>query len=110
MFWHPCRTGKPFTGFLCKNNILIKTSVLIPAYNEQATIIEILSLVAQQAVDGIEFEMIVRQVKTVELLEKTPNLYSKIIKPPNNHADFHPLDPLAGCRKNPRLECLYLIL
>jgi len=67
---------------------LIRTTVIIPAYNEQATIIEILELVAQQVVDGVEFEVIViddcSTDITVELLEKRPDLFTKLIKQSKN--------------------------
>ena len=67
---------------------MIRTTVIIPAYNEQATIIEILELVAQQVVDGVEFEVIViddcSTDITVELLEKRPDLFTKLIKQSKN--------------------------
>ncbi|MDA1090950.1 MAG: glycosyltransferase family 2 protein [Proteobacteria bacterium] len=67
---------------------MIKTSVLIPAYNEQATIIEILELVGHQTIDGVEFEVIViddcSTDRTVELLEGRPDLYNKFVKQPKN--------------------------
>lgn len=67
---------------------MIKTSVLIPAYNEQATIIEILELVGHQTIDGVEFEVIViddcSTDRTAELLEGRPDLYNKFVKQPKN--------------------------
>jgi len=62
----------------------IKITVLIPAFNEEATIIEILNSVNEQAFDGVIFEVLViddgSTDRTGELLEKNSNLYSKLIK------------------------------
>jgi len=67
---------------------MIKISILVPAYNEEATILEILNAVAAQSIDGFEFEVIVIDDgsvdRTVELLEKNPGLYTKFIKQPRN--------------------------
>ncbi len=63
-------------------------NVLIPTYNEAATILEILNRVADQTVEGVEFDVIVvddgSTDRTVELLEGHPELYSKLIKMPVN--------------------------
>jgi glycosyltransferase involved in cell wall biosynthesis len=63
-------------------------SILIPAYNEEATIIELLQVVAQQRIDGIEFEVIViddgSTDRTVELLEANSDLYTKLIEQRQN--------------------------
>lgn len=63
-------------------------SLLIPAYNEQATIIGLLEKVAQQKVEGVQFEIIVvddgSKDKTVELLEARPQLYTTLIRQPKN--------------------------
>jgi len=63
---------------------MIKTSIIIPAFNEQATIIEILELVARQRIDGVEFEVIViddcSTDRTVALLEERSDLYGKFVK------------------------------
>lgn len=67
---------------------MIKLSVIIPAYNEQATIIELLEKVARQTVEGVEFEVIViddgSRDKTVALLEARPELYTTLIRQPQN--------------------------
>lgn len=66
----------------------IPVSVIIPAYNEEKTILQVLRKVAEQRVDGVSFEVIViddgSQDRTVEVLEKNPQLYSKLIKQPRN--------------------------
>jgi glycosyltransferase involved in cell wall biosynthesis len=63
-------------------------TILIPAYNEQATIIELLERVAQQKVKGVIFEVIViddgSRDKTVALLEARPELYTTLIRQPLN--------------------------
>ncbi len=63
-------------------------TVLIPAYNEEATILEILSAVKAQKIDGVTLEVIVvddgSKDRTVELLEANPQLYTKLIRQPRN--------------------------
>ncbi|MBI2586280.1 MAG: glycosyltransferase family 2 protein [Rhodospirillales bacterium] len=63
---------------------MITVSVLVPAYNEEATILEILGRVARQNIDGICFEVLVvddgSRDRTVALLEENPGLYTKLIK------------------------------
>lgn len=65
-----------------------KVSIIIPCYNEEKTILEILRRVNQQKVKDINFEVIViddgSKDKTRELLDSNPNLYSKFIKMPKN--------------------------
>ena len=67
---------------------MIKLSIIIPAYNEQATIVELLEKVAEQKVDGIAFEVIViddgSKDRTVELLEARPELYTSLVRQPQN--------------------------
>lgn len=67
---------------------MIVLTILIPAYNEEKTILEILRRVAAQEIDGVRFEVVVvddgSQDQTVELLEQNPDLYSKLIKRPRN--------------------------
>lgn len=66
----------------------ITVSIIIPAYNEEKTILEVLQKVAEQRVEGATFETIViddgSKDRTVELLEKNPKLYTKLIKQPKN--------------------------
>jgi len=67
---------------------VVKITILIPAYNEEATILDILKAVSEQSIDGIEFEVIViddgSKDRTVELLEANSGLYTKLIKQPRN--------------------------
>jgi glycosyltransferase involved in cell wall biosynthesis len=67
---------------------MLTLSVIVPAYNEEATIVEILSQVKAQQIDGVDFEVLVvddgSEDRTVELLEASPALYSRLIKMPRN--------------------------
>jgi len=67
---------------------MITVSVIVPAYNEETTIIEVLEQVARQSIEGIELSVIViddgSQDRTVEFLETRPELYAKLIKQPRN--------------------------
>ena len=67
---------------------MIKLSIIIPAYNEQATIIQLLEKVAEQKVVGVELQIIViddgSKDKTVTLLEARPELYAKLVKQAQN--------------------------
>lgn len=66
----------------------LRVSVIVPAYNEEATILPLLEEVRQQRVDGVTFEVIVvddgSRDRTVALLEQQPGLYDKLIKQPKN--------------------------
>ena len=67
---------------------MLKLSIIVPAYNEEATILQILELVGAQKIENAEFEVLViddgSQDQTVELLEANPNLYTQLIKLPQN--------------------------
>ena len=67
---------------------MIKISVIVPAYNEQSTIIDVLELIKEQTIDGAVLEVIVindgSQDKTYKLLTENPQLYAKFIHQPNN--------------------------
>jgi glycosyltransferase involved in cell wall biosynthesis len=67
---------------------MIRVSVIVPAYNESATIIPILKEVAAQSVEGCAFEVIViddgSKDDTVALLEANPGLYTRLIKQARN--------------------------
>jgi len=66
----------------------LRVSVIVPAYNEEATILQVLREIRNQSVDGVQFEVVVvddgSRDKTVALLEGHPNLYNKLIKQPKN--------------------------
>lgn len=67
---------------------MITVSILIPAYNEEATILEILGKVKAVRQKGVKFEVLViddgSKDRTIELLEANPDLYSQLIKMPQN--------------------------
>jgi len=67
---------------------MTRVTVLIPAYNEESTIIEILNAVKKQDIASIDLEVIViddgSRDRTVELLEANPDLYTVLIKQPQN--------------------------
>ena len=67
---------------------MIKLSIIIPAYNEEKTIIRILDNVNKVKIEGIEKEIIVvddcSQDRTLDLLKKNNNLYSLLIKSNKN--------------------------
>jgi glycosyltransferase involved in cell wall biosynthesis len=63
---------------------MTKISVIIPAYNEAATIGQLLESVNRQKIDDVEFEVVViddgSTDGTAEILERNPQLYSKLIR------------------------------
>ena len=63
-------------------------TILVPAYNEEATIIQILERIAACPVDGVAYEVIVvddgSRDRTVELLRARPELYARLIVQPRN--------------------------
>ena len=67
---------------------MITVSLLIPTYNEEVTIEELLGLVAAQYNDGVDFEIIViddgSSDRTIEILEANENLYNRLVKMPQN--------------------------
>lgn len=67
---------------------MLSISIIIPAYNESATIIALLGEVRAQKVDGVTFEVIViddgSKDNTVALLEQNPSLYDRLIVQPKN--------------------------
>src|ERR1039458_1457083 len=67
---------------------MIKVTILVPAYNEEKTIIQVLQRVNEQSVPGISFEIVVvddgSKDATVKLLEQNPKLYTRLVKMPRN--------------------------
>jgi len=67
---------------------MTKVTILVPAYNEEKTIIQVLECVNEQVVPGVSFEILViddgSKDSTVALLEKNPKLYTRLIKMPKN--------------------------
>jgi glycosyltransferase involved in cell wall biosynthesis len=67
---------------------MTKISVLIPCYNEEKTILEILGQVKAQKFPGFEFEVIVvddgSKDSTVSLLKANPGLYTQLYQMPKN--------------------------
>lgn len=67
---------------------MTKITIIIPAYNEAATILEVLEKVSTQKIDGVTLETIViddgSTDQTVETLESHPELYDRLIKMEKN--------------------------
>ena len=62
---------------------MIRVSIVVPAYNEEATILPILEKVREQRVDGVAFEVIVvndaSSDGTLARLESRPDLYDRLV-------------------------------
>ncbi|PPR11107.1 MAG: Undecaprenyl-phosphate 4-deoxy-4-formamido-L-arabinose transferase [Alphaproteobacteria bacterium MarineAlpha11_Bin1] len=67
---------------------MINVTILIPVYNEEATILQLLERVFAVSVEDFTLEVIVIEDgssdRTLELLESRPDLYSRLIKRPQN--------------------------
>lgn len=67
---------------------MIRLTILVPAYNEQDTIIALLRKVRAQQVPNVEMEVIVvddgSKDRTVELLRANPALFDKLVEMPRN--------------------------
>ena len=65
-----------------------RLSIIVPAYNEEMTILETLARVSVQQIDDIDFEVIViddgSTDRTVAMLETNPDLYTKLVRMPKN--------------------------
>ena len=66
----------------------MKISVVVPVYNEEETLIEILEAIKKQNIEGVEFEVLVvddcSYDSTPELLSQHSDLYSKNIRQTEN--------------------------
>ena len=67
---------------------MIKLSIIIPAYNEEKTIIVLLEAISKIKIDKVSFEIIVvddnSSDSTLFLLEENKHLYQKLISQPYN--------------------------
>jgi glycosyltransferase involved in cell wall biosynthesis len=67
---------------------VIRLSVIVPAYNEENTVLEVLERVNAQSVDGVEFEVVVvddgSSDGTGTLLEANPDAYNRLVRLPSN--------------------------
>ena len=67
---------------------MIKVSLIIPAYNEEATILQVLEQVNAQTCEGVELEVIVvddgSKDRTAELVKSRPELCGTFIQQPVN--------------------------
>src|SRR5262245_17982723 len=63
---------------------MLTVNVIVPAYNEERTILQVLERIAKQRTDGIKYEVIVvddgSRDRTAELVESRPELYSRFIR------------------------------
>jgi glycosyltransferase involved in cell wall biosynthesis len=67
---------------------MVSATVLVPAYNEEQTIIKLLERVRAQNIAGVELEVVVvddaSQDSTVSCLEGRPDLYDHLVKRKQN--------------------------
>lgn len=67
---------------------MVKLSVVIPAYNEEKTILAVLEKVAAQKIAGVTIETVVvddgSKDRTAKLVESHPDLYTTFIRQPKN--------------------------
>jgi glycosyltransferase involved in cell wall biosynthesis len=67
---------------------MLRVTVIVPAYNEERTILELLRRVRAQSLPGIELEIVViddgSKDRTVALLEANVGLYDKLVRQPRN--------------------------
>lgn len=67
---------------------MTKVTIVVPAYNEERTIVQVLQRVNEQVVPEIAFEIVVvddgSRDRTVKLLEENARLYTRLIKMPRN--------------------------
>ena len=67
---------------------MTKVTIIIPTYNEEATIIQLLEKVQAVSIEDFSLEVLViddgSADRTTELLEERPELYTKLIKRASN--------------------------
>jgi len=67
---------------------MLRLTIIVPAYNEEATIIPLLERVNAQSVSGVEFEILVvddgSKDRTAALVEAHPHLCTKLVRQPRN--------------------------
>jgi glycosyltransferase involved in cell wall biosynthesis len=67
---------------------MIRLSVVVPAYNEEATILEVLERIKAQTIEGVELESVVvddgSSDGTGTLLEAHPQAYTHLVRLPTN--------------------------
>jgi glycosyltransferase involved in cell wall biosynthesis len=67
---------------------VVRLSVIVPAFNEEASIVALLGKVREQSIRGVEIEIIViddgSKDRTVALLEQHPELYDRLVKQTKN--------------------------
>ena len=67
---------------------MVRVNIIVPVYNEEKTILDILAKIAEQTIAGVELEVIVindgSQDETAAKLESRPDLYSRFINRPQN--------------------------
>jgi len=76
--------ARPYPSSLQHARPMPKVSVIVPAYNEEATVLDVLDRVSEQRIEGVEFEIIVIDDGSTDctgtLLEGNPHLYSELIR------------------------------
>jgi glycosyltransferase involved in cell wall biosynthesis len=67
---------------------MIRVSILVPVYNEEATILDILARVRAQSIEGVTFEVVVindaSKDRSLEKLQSHPELYDILVNHPVN--------------------------
>lgn len=77
---------KPRSG--ASGSDVLRVSIIVPAFNEETTILELLSRVREQSLPGVGFEVIViddgSTDRTPNLLSSNPQLYDRLIRQDRN--------------------------